>query len=94
MAAAPKVQLHLPLLLEPVVGLEAMQVRGHSLLEALEDAFEQIPVLKHHLALDSGQLRPHVLCLHNGVNIARDKLPTTKLKSGDDIHIHQAISGG
>ena len=91
---APTVDLQLPLVLEPVVGRGRLQVRGHHIAEALEAAFAEAPVLRHHLTVESGELRPHILCILNGVNVNREKIHSTTLSEGDEILIHQAISGG
>ncbi len=91
---APTVDLQLPLVLEPVLGRDRLRVRGHDIAEVLEAAFAQAPVLRHHLTVESGELRPHILCLLNGVNVSRDQIHNTTLSEGDEILIHQAISGG
>ena len=90
----PTVYLQLPTVLEPVAGRTRLSVRGHTVAEALEAAFAEVPVLRHHLTLDSGQLRPHVLCLVNEVTVERGKIDGVELSEGDEVMIHQAISGG
>ena len=94
MTAAPRVELRLPAVLKVVVGEDRVTVRGRTLPEALEAAYEALPRLRHHIAHESGELRPHVLCILNGESVPRDDVPTTKLADGDEIWIHQAISGG
>ena len=91
---APTITLRLPSVLRDVVGREELEVHGESIAEALESAFEAVPTLRRHLTVDSGELRPHVLCLHNGVNLLRDQIASVQLADGDEILIHQAISGG
>jgi sulfur carrier protein ThiS len=91
---APLVELRLPSVLKVVVGKERVQVRGRTLPEALEAAYAELPQLRYHLTLDAGGLRPHVLCILNGESVDRDAVATTKLAEGDEIWIHQAISGG
>ena len=49
---------------------------------------------EHYLTLESGQLRPHVLYVLNGECLARADVKTTEVGEGDEILIHQAISGG
>ena len=90
----PKVTLQLPVVLKPVAGRERMEVQGHHIAEALEAAFTEIPLLRHHIALDSGELRPHVLVILNGTAVDRASIDQIPLASGDEILIHQAISGG
>ncbi len=86
--------LRLPSVLKVAVGTDRIHVSGTTLLEALEKAFEAHPNLRYHLTQDTGELRPHVLCLVNGENVPRDELASTPLQEGDEILIHQAISGG
>ncbi|MCI0651636.1 MAG: MoaD/ThiS family protein [Planctomycetes bacterium] len=90
----PTVLLLLPSVLKPVVGRDRLEVRGSNISEALESAFAQVPVLRHHLMLESGELRPHVLCLVNGESVLRARVRSTALAAGDELRIHQAISGG
>jgi sulfur carrier protein ThiS len=51
-------------------------------------------VLRRHLTLETGELRPHVLCLVNGTCLDRAGWREAPLEDGDEILIHQAISGG
>ncbi|MEM7264103.1 MAG: MoaD/ThiS family protein [Planctomycetota bacterium] len=93
MAKPARAELILPIVLEPVTGRERLEVRGRNVAEALESAFEQVPLLRHHLT-EEGKLRAHVLCLHNGSNLDRDQLKKVAISDGDELVIHQAISGG
>ena len=88
------VLLRLPSVLKVAVGTDRVRVSGRTLPEALEAAFEALPQLRHHLMQPSGELRPHVLCLVNGEHVPRDDIAATPLRDGDEILIHQAISGG
>jgi len=91
---APLVELRLPSVLKVMVGQDRLQVRGRTLPEALDAAYAALPQLRHHLTLESGTLRPHVLCILNGESLQRDEVARTALTEGDEIWIHQAISGG
>jgi len=91
---APLVEVRLPAVLKVMVGKDRVRVRARTLPEALEAAYAALPQLRHHLAQESGELRPHVLCLVNGESVPRDAVATTRLADGDEIWIHQAISGG
>jgi len=93
-AAAPLVELRLPAVLKVMVGRDRVQVRGGTIPEALNAAFAALPNLRHHLTLESGELRPHVLCILNGESVDRDEVARTTLSEGDELWIHQAISGG
>ena len=92
--AAPLVELRLPAVLKVVVGKDRIRLRGRTLREALDAAYAELPRLRHHIALESGDLRPHVLCILNGESVPREELAETELAEGDEIWIHQAISGG
>jgi sulfur carrier protein ThiS len=92
--ARPTVHFSLPTVLKAVIGCNRFQVRATNVVEALEAAFAEYPNLRHHLTLESGQLRPHVLYVLNGECLARADVKTTEVGEGDEILIHQAISGG
>ena len=92
--AAPAVSVELPSILLPVAGWKRLACSGHTIGEALDAAFRESPALRHHLMLDSGELRPHILCVLNDVTVPRDELRSTPVRAGDEILIHQAISGG
>ncbi len=93
-STAPAVTLRLPTVLKLVVGKDLLRVRGRTIPEALESAFDELPNLRRHLLLPSGELRPHILCLRNGESILRAEIADTALADGDELWIHQAISGG
>ena len=92
--SAPLVELRLPAVLKVAVGTDRIEVRGRNLPEALDAAYAELPQLRYHLTLDSGELRPHVICIVNGESVPRDDVADTQLKEGDEVWIHQAISGG
>lgn len=92
--AAPTILLRFPSMLGPIVGGDRLEVRGASIPDVLEAAFERVPTLRDHLTLGSGELRPHILCIVNGESVLRDEVAVTRLSDGDEVWIHQAISGG
>ncbi|MHC4960315.1 MAG: MoaD/ThiS family protein [Planctomycetota bacterium] len=92
--AAPLVEFRFPAVLKVVLGTDRVKVRAGTLPEALEAAYAEVPRLRYHIALESGDLRPHVLCILNSESVPRDEVATTGLAEGDEIWIHQAISGG
>jgi len=92
---SPAITLELPSILEPVAGRRRFVVHGHTVREALEVAFEASPALRHHMVdAATGELRPHILCVRNRVTIRRGEVMGTVLDDGDELLIHQAISGG
>jgi sulfur-carrier protein len=87
--------LELPSLLTKVLGGRAtLEVEGETVVEALEDAYRQVPALRVHLCDESGALRRHVLCFHNDVNTRWIEDGSPRLADGDCITIMQAVSGG
>ena len=92
--SAATVTLELPSVLRAVAGWRRIELRGRTIGDVLEGAFERTPILRHHMMLDSTTLRPHVLCVLNDSTIPRDQVHSTSLTDGDEILIHQAISGG
>ena len=92
--SVPAVRLELPSILRAVAGWRRLEVRGGTIGDVLEAAFERTPVLRHHLTMESGELRPHVLCALNDETVPRESALATALKDGDEVLIHQAISGG
>lgn len=87
--------LELPSLLRTVLGGRAtLSVEGESVVDALEDAYRQVPALRVHLCDESGRLRRHVLCFHNDVNTRWVEGGSPRLSDGDCITIMQAVSGG
>ena len=88
------VTLRLPSVLESAVGASRVVVTGRTVGEALAAACDALPNLRPHILLADGELRPHVLCLLNGESLPREGLADQPLRDGDEIQIHQAISGG
>jgi sulfur carrier protein ThiS len=88
------VVVRLPSVLRVAVGAERVKVKGDTVSEALEAAFAALPNLRQHLLQKNGSLRPHVLCLVNDQVVPRGGLSKRALVDGDEVLIHQAISGG
>lgn len=88
------VTLRLPSVLEAAVGAERIRVTGRTVGEAFDRACEALPNLRRHILLADGELRPHVLCIVNGECLDRAGFAARRLEEGDEIVIHQAISGG
>ena len=87
--------VRLPRLLEPAVGkVRQVEVSGSTIGEAIGDLLRQHPTLRVHLFDEQNQLRPHVLCFHNGVPDRDLAQSTAQLSNGDEIVFLQAVSGG
>jgi molybdopterin converting factor small subunit len=91
----PRITVELPSMLAAIAGgartvcLDAASLRG-----ALEGLLEARPALRVHLFDESGRMRPHVLCFHNGTNSRWMDSMDVPLREGDVITILQAVSGG
>ncbi|MHC4924037.1 MAG: MoaD/ThiS family protein [Planctomycetota bacterium] len=88
------VVLQLPSILESAVGADRVEVEGATVGAAFDAACEALPNLRRHLLEDDGTLKEHVLCLVNGTSLPRGGMRDHRLAVGDEILIHQAISGG
>ncbi|MGH8924998.1 MAG: MoaD/ThiS family protein [Acidimicrobiia bacterium] len=85
----------LPRLLEPAVGkIRRVDVTGTTVGEAMADLLCQHPTLRVHLFDEQNQLRPHVLCFHNGTLDRELTDGAALLSEGDEIVFLQAVSGG
>ena len=51
-------------------------------------------MLATHVFTEAGELRPHVLVLHNDRLVPRTPGPELPLAAGDRLTIVQAVSGG
>ena len=89
------VTIALPALLEPVTGgVRELAASGETLREVLGDLVGREPRLKPHLFDESGELRQHVLCFHNGVNTRWIDGWDSPVAEGDTVLFMQAVSGG
>jgi sulfur-carrier protein len=85
--------LRLPRVLEPAVGaVREVTVSGATVQEALADLCAQHPTLLVRLFDEAGQLRRHVLCVHNGVATRLEE--PVPLADDDDLAILPSVSGG
>ncbi len=90
-----QIEIQLPSIFAPIVG-EALQfsLQAHTLAHA----FEALRITRNDVALhlfdESGALRPHVLCFHNGVNSRWIAASDVQLRDGDMLLFMQAVSGG
>lgn len=87
-----RVDVTIPRMLADVVGGQRrFAVDGDTVDGALAALVERHPELAVHLFDESGAMRPHVTCFHNGVSVAAGPVPTA---DGDALVILQAVSGG
>lgn len=91
----PSATVSLPSLLETATGgVREIAVSGRTLREALADLLDREPRLRPHLFDETGGLREHVLCFHNGTNTRWLEDWDGALADGDTILFMQAVSGG
>ena len=90
----PRVEVQLPSLLAVVDQDRTCTVEADTLRGALAAIAECHPRLGLHLFDESGGLRPHVLCFHNGRNTRWLDDLEVPLDDGDRLLFMQAVSGG
>ena len=70
------------------------EFKGNNVAEVLEAVNQQYPGIKDYIVDEQGKLRQHVnIFIHNAMVKDKDSL-TDLVKSGDEIYIMQALSGG
>lgn len=90
-----RVTLEVPRILrESVDGRASLELDADRLDAARKAIRQQWPKLATHLFTDAGELRPHVLLLHNDRLTGRDAAGGAPLADGDRLEIVQAVSGG
>jgi MoaD family protein len=68
-----------------------VEAGGASVAELLADLERQFPGIRFRMIDEQDQLRPHMRIF---VNRRETRRLDTKLASGDEVHIFQALSGG
>ncbi|HEY8120375.1 MAG TPA: MoaD/ThiS family protein [Myxococcota bacterium] len=68
-----------------------VEASGQSLGELLADLERQFPGIRFRMIDEQDRLRPHMRMF---VNKQETRALATKLASGDEVHIFQALSGG
>lgn len=90
-----RVTLEVPRILrESVDGRASLELDADRLDAAFETIRRQWPRLATHLFTDAGEIRPHVLLLHNDRLTRRDAADGVLLADEDRLEIVQAVSGG
>lgn len=89
------VTVELPSLLSTIVdGERRITVDAGTLAGVLSALTERHPALRVHLFDETGGLRQHVLCFHNGTNSRWLESLDVPVAEGDTVAILQAVSGG
>lgn len=91
----PRVILEVPRILSESAGGRArFELEADSLGAACEAIRREWPTLATHVFTEAGELRPHVLLLHNDALASRTPGDDVPLAPGDRLEIVQAVSGG
>jgi sulfur-carrier protein len=88
----PTVGVTVPrMLAELVGGSRSFEVEGETVEDALSGVVAAHPELEVHLFDETGEIRQHVSCFHNGAMVS-DR--SVAVADGDELVILQAVSGG
>ncbi len=87
--------LLLPMPLRPYADNQrAVQVKGRTVREALQDLVDQYPRLKPHLFNGEGRLQPYIHVFLNGEDIRSLQGVDTPLEENAELRILPSIAGG
>jgi molybdopterin converting factor small subunit len=88
----PTVEVTIPrMLAELVDGRRSFPVEGATVDAALAGVVAAHPELRVHLFDETGAIRQHVSCFHNGAMVTDGD---AAVADGDELVILQAVSGG
>lgn len=91
----PRVTLEVPRMLRDCTdGRSPVEIEADRLSAAFAAIRSRWPLLAAHVFMETGELRPHVLVLHNDRLVPRAPGPQPELAAGDRLTIVQAVSGG
>ena len=76
------------------VGAREIDVEGCTVREALDNAAKQIPALRLHLFDESGNVRRHILCIHDSSVVRGPEMAVHRVDAGDEIVLANAFAGG
>lgn len=90
-----RVSVRVPsLLAELADGDLSHDVEADTVDAALAALFRRFPQLRVHVFDESGAVRRHVSCFHNGRHARSPEAQSAPLEDGDTVTILQAVSGG
>ncbi len=88
---AEDIMLEVPALLsDSIGGAASVSLQSRTIRAAATEVQQRWPILAALVFTQSGEVRPHVLLLHNGKVLRGD----ASLEAGDRLTILQAVSGG
>ena len=74
--------------------VEAREVGGRTVREALEDFFAEFPQARSYLLDDQGEVRQHVAIFVDGKTLADRSGLSDPIGGDSEIFVMQALSGG
>jgi molybdopterin synthase sulfur carrier subunit len=87
-------RLHFTPNLERHLGLASLEVKGATLAEALESAFEHVARARSYVLDDQGHVRHHVAVFVDG-ELVQDRVHlSVPIAEDSQIWLMQALSGG
>lgn len=91
----PRVTVSLPgLLARFTEGERVIAIDADTVGECLARLVDRYPSLEPHLFDGGGQLRAHLLVVHDGSRVDWPSAGAIAVDPGDEISIRQAVSGG
>ena len=83
-----------PSQLQRITETPRFHTAATTLREALDEAFELNPRLRHYVLDEQGHLRQHVVVFIGGRRAADRTGLTDALAPDDEVHVLQALTGG
>lgn len=95
MSETSAIRVHLPPVLAAVTGGgRRYEARGRTVRAVLEDLAASMPGLGLHLFDETGTLRAHIVCIHEGVVVRAHEAGAHEVRGGDEITLTNALAGG
>ena len=83
-----------PVLRNVTGGRRAIESQGRTLQEVLVNLTREHPALALHLFDERGDVRRHVLCIHDSSAVRPVDFASRTIRDGDEIIITNALAGG
>ena len=83
-----------PVLRNVTGGRRALESDGETLQEVLVNLTREHPALALHLFDERGDVRRHVLCIHDSAAVRPPEFTARRMRDGDEIIITNALAGG
>ena len=92
---AATVRVRLPPILRSVMGgEEAIEGKGFTIQEVLQNVSGAYPALGLHLFDESGDARRNIVCLHRGDLVRAREFSRRAVTAGDELVLTNALAGG